>query len=202
MSSSKYALAERERRFLVSELPRHEPSATRLITDLYLAGTRIRLRLSTGVVDGQPETLRKLTQKLPAPNGVVGHCGTITTMYLDEAEYAALSGLSGHWLSKQRFSSAPMGVDVFDGPLMGLIIAEAEFHDDEAMTAFAPPLWCGLEVTDHPILTGASLARMAAMPHSEAAAALAAVLSSISAYGVYGSATVAALAVGSSDLVD
>ncbi len=50
-----------------------------------------------------------------------------------------------------------------------------------AMTAFVPPQWCGLEVTDHPMLTGASLARMAAMPHSEAAAALAAVLSSISA---------------------
>ena len=70
-------MVERERRFLVSELPRHKPSATRSITDLYIEGTRICLRLSHAVVDGQPESC-------PTPNGVVGHCGTITTMYLDE----------------------------------------------------------------------------------------------------------------------
>ena len=128
---------------------------------------------------GKPKTVRKLTQKLPAPNGVVGHCGTITTMYLDEAEYGALSGLPGHWLSKQRLSFPPMGVDVFEGPLMGLMIAEAEFHDDETMAAFVPPPWCGHEVTEHPSLTGASLARMAGITVSDAATALNAVLASI-----------------------
>ncbi len=179
MNSSKYALVERERRFLVPELPPPEPLAKRSITDLYIEGTRVRLRLSTAVVDGRPETIRKLTQKLPARNGVVGHCGTITTMYLDEDEYRALSGLPGQWLSKQRFSYPPMGVDVFEGPLTGLLIAEAEFHDDAAMTAFVPPQWCGQEVTEHAGLTGATLAGLAALPSGDAAAALTAILESI-----------------------
>ena len=179
VNSSKYALLARERRFLVSELPQHERLARWSITDLYIEGTRVRLRLSDGVVDGRPETVRKLTQKLPARTGVVGHCGAITTMYLDEAEYGALSCLPGQWLSKQRFRFPPMSVDVFQGPLTGLHIAEAEFHDDEAMTAFVPPQWCGQEVTEHPALTGAALARMAALPRSDAAAALTAVLDTI-----------------------
>ena len=91
------------------------------------------------------------------------------TMYLDEAEYGALSGLPGHCLSKQRLSFPPMGVDVF---------AEPEFHDDETMAAFVSPPWCGHEVTGHPGLTGASLARTAGMAGSDAAAALTAVLAS------------------------
>ena len=62
-----------------------------------------------------------------------------------------------------------MGVDVF---------AEPEFHDDETMAAFVSPPWCGHEVTGHPGLTGASLARTAGMAGSDAAAALTAVLAS------------------------
>lgn len=183
VSHSKYALIERERRFLVSELPQVDAWATRSITDLYVDGTRIRLRRSEGVVDGRPEILRKLTQKLPERTEVIGHCGYITTMYLDEAEYRALSFLSGRVLSKQRLSFPPMGVDVFDGPLAGLIIAEAEFLDDETMTAFEPPAWCGHEITDHPSLTGANLARIAALPNAEATSALTDALAAVERYG-------------------
>lgn len=177
MSTSKYALVERERRFLVSDLPQVDPDARRSITDLYIDGARMRLRLSEGVVNGRPAIVRKLTQKLPARTEVVGHCGYITTMYLDQHEYQTLSRLPGVWLSKDRLSFPPMGVDVFGGPLAGLIIAEAEFQDDETMTAFVPPVWCGHEVTEHGALAGASLARMAALPTSGAAEALAAALS-------------------------
>ena len=179
VSSSKYALVERERRFLVSQLPQVEPWATRSITDLYVEGTQIRLRKSDGVVDGRPETVRKLTQKVPARTKVVGHCGFITTMYLNQDEYEVFARLPGFWLNKQRFSFPPIGVDVFDGGLAGLAIAEAEFLDDETMTRFVPPPFCGPEITERPALTGASLARMAALPVTEAAQALAVALSAI-----------------------
>ena len=171
--SSKYALVERERRFVVPELPPGEPWATRSITDLYIDGTRIRLRFSVGTVQGRPEILRKLTQKLPDRTDVVGHCGFITTMYLDEAEFEVLTGLPGYTLTKQRLSFPPMGVDVFSGALEGLIIAEAEFADDETMSAFVPPLWCGPEVTLVDELAGGNLARLASRPRAEVEEALA-----------------------------
>ena len=179
VTTSNYALVERERRWLVPELPGDEPWARRSITDLYIEGTRIRLRRSNGVVDGRPELVHKLTQKMPGVHAVVGHCGYITTMYLDEAEYRRLSSLPGSWLSKERLSFPPIGVDLFHGPLAGLIVAEAEFRDDETMTAFVPPPWCGPEITEHPDLTGANLARIAALPTFDAAEALSAALSSM-----------------------
>ena len=162
----------RERRFLVSGLPAENPTAVRSITDLYIDGTRIRLRLAKGVVDGVPETQRKLTQKMPDRTGPIGRCGTITTMYLDEAEYGIFAGLRGRWLTKQRLSFPPMGVDVFAGPLAGLMVAEVEFVDDDAMAAFIPPAWCGREITNEPLLTGAHLAAISWLSHEDARAAL------------------------------
>jgi hypothetical protein len=179
VTGSKYALVERERRFLVLKLPREEPWARRSIEDLYIDGTRVRLRRSDGVVDGRPEVVRKLTQKLPDPDAEGGRRGHITTMYLDETEYQRLSVLPGHWLKKERLSFPPMGVDVFEGSLAGLLVAEVEFRNDQSMTAFVPPPWCGPEITEHLEFTGANLARIAALPTPAARAALAAALLSV-----------------------
>lgn len=177
--ASKYAQVERERRFLVREVPRAEPLIRRAITDLYLDGTRIRLRQSVGIVDGQGEVQRKLTQKLPDVVPVGGRRGTITTMYLDEAEYQRLSGLPGRWLTKQRLSFPPLCVDVFQGPLTGLIIAEVEFSDDEEMLQFVAPPWCRAEITEHDGLTGGNLARIAMLEPGDTARALAELLQTI-----------------------
>ncbi len=180
MTSSKYALVERERRFLVAELPETEPSARRSITDLYVDRTRLRLRLVEEVVDGRVEVARKLTQKVPQRNGVVGHRGFITTMYLDEDEYRVFGELPGCWLSKQRLTIEQMGVDVFASPLEGLMIGEAEFVDEATMKAFVPPPWCGSEVTDHPGFDGANLARLAQLLEVDAVQALARLVSTAS----------------------
>ncbi len=166
---SKYALIERERRFLVPGLPDLEPSAVRHITDRYVIGTRLRLRRTEGTVDGRPEVVRKLTQKVPGPADVPGRCGDITTIYVDEEEYRTLCALPALVLRKTRLSLPPLGVDVFEGPLAGLVIAEAEFADDESMAAFVPPAWCGTEITGNPALTGAALARISALPRPSAA---------------------------------
>jgi hypothetical protein len=158
----KYARVERERRFLVPSLPAAEPVADRTITDLYLDGTRMRLRLSVGTVDGEHEVVRKLTQKVPAPPGSPpGVQGWITNTYLSAAEYERFVTLPGRWLRKRRLSIVPMGVDVFEGALAGLILAEAEFTSDAEMAAFAPPEWCGREVTVDPEYTGGRLVRRA-----------------------------------------
>lgn len=109
---------------------------TRRITDRYLTGTRLRLRRVQHMDSGDWQY--KLTQKLPAdqPGPVQG---LITNMYLNRTEYDLLSALPAAVLTKTRLSVPPLGIDVFDGHLHGLIIAEAEFTTDATAHAFAVP---------------------------------------------------------------
>jgi CYTH domain-containing protein len=164
----KYARVERERRFLVRQVPTLDVWAERRIVDFYIASTRLRLRRSEGVVNGVKERVFKLTQKRPAvgaPNGVQGH---ITTIYLSEKEYLQFSKLPSLVISKTRLRFPPMGVDVFDGQLSGLIIAEAEFENDHDMQSFTPPGYCEKEITGLVEYTGFNLAIIAALLPTEA----------------------------------
>lgn len=155
MEPGKYARIERERRFLVPALPAIEPTADRQITDRYIDGTRMRLRLSVGT-DGT--VMRKLTQKVPAPAGEPpGVQGWITNTYLSDEEYDLFAVLPGRSLRKRRLSIGEMGVDLFEGALTGLILAEAEFTTDAELVAFDPPEWCGVEVTTDPTFRGGAL---------------------------------------------
>jgi adenylate cyclase len=49
-------------------------------------------------------------------------------------------------------------VDVFEGPLAGIIVGEVEFDSTEASQAFEPPDWLGDEVTGDPRYANESLA--------------------------------------------
>jgi hypothetical protein len=154
--AGKYALIERERRFLLRAIPVGEPSRSFLIEDRYLRDTRIRLRRMTDL--GRDGSVNyKLTQKIPAPAGTPG---LITTFYLSRAEYEAMLGIPADTLRKTRSSFPPLGVDVFDGPLRGLILAEAEFEDDRDEADFHPPPDAVAEVTADLRFTGGRLVRM------------------------------------------
>ncbi|RHA40303.1 CYTH domain-containing protein [Cellulomonas rhizosphaerae] len=151
--ASRFELVERERRFLAPGPPPADAVvATRTIHDRYLDGTRLRVRLMMPGRDGT-DAERKLTQKVPgAP------WGTLTTIYLSADEHAALASLPAATLSKTRLSVPPLGYDVFDGHLAGLVLAEVEFDSDESAARFvAPP---GLvEVTHDERFTGGRLVR-------------------------------------------
>ena len=153
----KYARIERERRFLLAAAPPPTAAvATRRITDRYLTGTRLRLRRDEDRRRGP--VAFKLTQKVPADRP--GHLqGLITNIYLSSAEYQLLARLPATTLSKTRLSVPPLGIDVFDPPLHGLVLAEAEFATDEAAHAFAPPTEAVAEVTDDVRFTGGTLVR-------------------------------------------
>jgi CYTH domain-containing protein len=100
----------------------------------------------------------KLTQKVPS--GRPGHVrGLITNMYLSPAEYELLASLPGETISKTRLGVPPLAVDVFDPPLHGLVLAEAEFTTDEAAQSFPVPQAAIAEVTDDARFTGGNLAR-------------------------------------------
>jgi hypothetical protein len=150
----KYALVERERRFL---LPGPPPGGAqpRQITDHYLTGTRLRLRRVTGGGRAEPEY--KLTQKVPAARpGPVR--GLITNLYLSRAEYDVLRALPAAEVGKTRLSFPPYVVDVFAPPRLGLVLAEVELGSDDELTACPPPEGSVAEVTSDDRFTGGRLA--------------------------------------------
>lgn len=157
MPDSKYSISELERRFLLSELP-PGLSQPRRIRDLYIEGTSLRLRI---VEDLDGVVLQhKLGQKRRTDEGdpsIVEH----TSLYLSGAEYEILSALGGRPLVKVRWTVVSDGlraaVDVFEGKLEGLVMLEVEFHTDQDLTAFSPPHWAGLEVTNREEFSGGAL---------------------------------------------
>lgn len=152
----KYAWIERERRWLCDGVPRDLVVRAERFTDLYVTGTRLRLREAVPVGGG--ETMRRLGRKADVSAAV----RLLTSMYLSADEFALFAGLPGRRLHKTRHHCAPVdgvtvSVDAFEGALAGLFLAEAEFNSDEAMRAFTPPSFCGREVTDDPRYTGGAL---------------------------------------------
>jgi hypothetical protein len=98
----------------------------------------------------------KLTHKVPIPRPG-GVQGLITNTYLSATEYDLLASLPAAVLSKTRFSVPPLGVDVFDGSLQGLVLGEAEFATDEEAQSFIAPPECVAEVTNDIRFTGGRL---------------------------------------------
>jgi len=156
MPHEKYTRIDRERRFLLAEFPKDAKVIRhRRIADRYIEGTTLRLREST-YDDGL--TTFKLTQKLPMRAGGAQQ-GFITSMYVTQDEFSVLAQLPARTLTKTRYSVPPFGIDVFDGPLEGLILAEVEFDSADAAEAFAMPSFAMAEVTTDERFTGGQLAR-------------------------------------------
>lgn len=162
---SRYARVERERRYLLSGLPPglklSDPHTQ--ITDNYVTGTRLRLRK---VRDPRTnEWTLKLTQK-HAPDPPDFSRALITNIYLNGYEYEVLSVFEGNELRKNRYAYEHGGrrysVDVFLGPLRGLILAETDFDDDAEMDSFPAPEFAALDVTNDELFTGARLVELTA----------------------------------------
>jgi len=157
----KYARIERERRFLVQQLPDDLSADYQHILDRYIPGTRLRLRR---IESPAGETLAlKLTQKYLAAEQAAPHT-IITNLYLNAAEYALLNVLDGLPLAKRRYTHPYSGyryaIDVFEGQLLGLILCEIEADSDEGLTAAPIPTFAIKEVTDDPFFIGGCLATL------------------------------------------
>jgi CYTH domain-containing protein len=91
---------------------------------------------------------------------------TITTIYLSRAEYDVFAPLPSHELQKRRYRIEEDGrvfsVDVFEGALTGLILAEVTFEAAEEMARqWQLPSWVLREVSDDVRFTGGALAALA-----------------------------------------
>jgi CYTH domain-containing protein len=160
MSYGKYARIERERRFLLRDLPEPLTRASEhvQIWDNYITNTRLRLRKIR--VPKTKEYVWKLTQKY-APSPEDFSRTVITNIYLSPAEYEVLSVFEGNEIRKNRYPFEQEGraysIDVFLGTLWGLVLAETSFETDEEMRDFAPPSFAVMDVTNDEMFTGARL---------------------------------------------
>jgi CYTH domain-containing protein len=153
----KYAKVERERRWLLDGLPPFPDDARQVrIVDRYLHGTRLRLR---EVTETDGTVVRKLGHKVRL--GDDASEVACTSLYLDDAEWAALSALPGDVLTKLRVfvphGEHAVALDVFEAPHRGLVIAEIDAGDGPA--GELPPSYAVVrEVTSDERYTGAGLA--------------------------------------------
>lgn len=161
--ASKYAHVERERRYLLKDLPEGLDRASHhlQITDNYIGGTRLRLRKVRN-----PRTNKwvvKFTQKF-APNPADLSRTLITNTYLNAAEYEVLSTFEVNEIRKNRYSldfeGRRFAVDMFLGELLGLVLAEVSFETDDDLDAFQPPAFALAEVTNNEVFSGGRLCQL------------------------------------------
>jgi len=160
---SKYARIERERRYLLRDLPegitRADPHLQ--ITDNYITGTRLRIRKVR-----EPRTNKwtvKFTQKF-APNPNDFSRTIITNTYLNALEAEVLSVFDTNEIRKNRYhfdlDGRRFSVDMFLGDLFGLVLAETSFETDEELDTFAKPPFALADVTNEPLFTGGRLCEL------------------------------------------
>ena len=154
----KYAKIERERRYLLHELPADFSldAAHSIIVDRYIRNARFRLRRMTSSMTG--ESIYKLTQKFAHTANLAAV--QITNTYLNEREYALFAQLPADELHKRRYRYGDWVIDVFEGILTGLILAEQEVASDEELASMVMPAFAVADVTEELRYTGGELAKI------------------------------------------
>jgi CYTH domain-containing protein len=149
--AGKYARFELERRWLLRQLPEGADIGAAIV-DSYIEGTRLRLRHAE-----TPHVQYKLSQK-EAPKPPDFARTVITTFYLSREEYDVLAALPARELRKRRHHFDRYSIDVFEGELAGLVLAESEFASEEEMRAHPDPDFAVKDVSDDVRYTGGWLA--------------------------------------------
>jgi CYTH domain-containing protein len=162
-AESKYARIERERRYLMQELPdgltRASPHLQ--ITDNYITGTRLRLRKVRNPQSNKWTV--KLTQKF-APDSKDLSRTVITNIYLNALEVEMLDVPDANEIRKNRyrfdFQGRQFSIDMFLGELFGLVLAEVSFDTDEELNNFSSPPFAIADVTNNELFTGSKLCQV------------------------------------------
>lgn len=160
---SRYARIERERRYLLQDLPEGLTRADHhlQITDNYITGTRLRIRKVR-----HPKTNKwivKFTQKF-APNPEDLSRTIITNTYLNAIEAETLAVFEANEIRKNRyrfeFEGRRFSIDMFLGDLFGLVLAEVNFETDEDLDSFPKPPFALADVTNNEIFSGGRLSEL------------------------------------------
>lgn len=162
-SIPKYSILEIERRFLVDQdkIPAAAFFDTWRIEDRYLECGLLRLRYQKNLTTR--EEIWKLAKKYHSEGAFVR---PMTNIYLSVDEFSAIANLPNHLIEKTRHhllvENKKWAVDVFDGALAELILAEIETQSLTELEAISPPQWARCEVTRDPFFNGGNLSRTSA----------------------------------------
>jgi adenylate cyclase len=117
------------------------------------------------IVEGETEVRvrRKDGQALLTVKQGTGEVRREEEIELTGDQFEAMWPLTeGRRVAKLRYEVPYEGltieIDVFEGPLSGIVTVEVEFDSEEASAAFEPPEWLGREVTGDPKYANESLA--------------------------------------------
>ena len=149
-------MLENERSFLVKDLTIVMPVKREPISQHYLTQGKEPLRLR------RRGDKFELTQKKRVTQDDLSRQEE-TTLMVDERMYNALAPLAVRSLTKTRSylfldNGLVAEIDVFQGPLEGLLMVEVEFPNEAAREAFVPPDWFGRDVSQEEWSSNAFLA--------------------------------------------
>lgn len=153
----KYSELEIERRWLVHDdkLPDLSELKVKVLTDLYITDSRLRLRKE----ESGNGAKYKLCNKYGKTSKI---CEPITNIYLSSIEYGTLSKMEGIEVIRRRYYFPYNGVEMSINVGKGIpTILEAEFKTEAEALAFIPPEFSANEVSDATEYEVASLANHA-----------------------------------------
>jgi CYTH domain-containing protein len=152
---------EIERKFLVNELPidwKRRPSVEIVQGYLPLLNKELQIRLrrkgeASFITIKAGHGRNRLEQEIP----------------ISDVQFRVLWPITrGARIRKQRYvvphESGTIELDVYEGPLRGLVTAEVEFRSEREAKRFRPPMWFGREVTDNGQFSNQTLARRGRWP--------------------------------------
>jgi len=145
---------EVERKWLVHTPPDLPVHRGQEVSQGYIAlaedGTEVRLR----------RIGERYFQTVKSEGGLVR--GEIEVELTAQQFEALWPATDGRRLEKTRYSVPWAGkqveIDVYDGPLAGLVVAEVEFTSADESARFTAPPWCGTDVTEDEAYKNAHLA--------------------------------------------
>lgn len=101
-----------------------------------------------------------ITKKQPEKKGEHSHLKE-ETIVLSPEEFAALNTVTGKKVHKKRYAypwkDKTIEIDVFQGPLTGLVLVDVEFRTEEEKQAFRMPPFCLVEITQEEFIAGGML---------------------------------------------
>jgi CYTH domain-containing protein len=148
-------MIELERTFLARSIPDLSGCKKKQIIDIYVPPRKnhptLRIRK-----DGDRMFI---TKKVPIEGDASRQ--KEHTIELVEEEFEALSKIDGKRVEKIRHFLDVNGktaeIDIFQGPLLGLVLVDFEFETEKEKEAFQPPEFCLVDVTKELFIAGGML---------------------------------------------
>lgn len=150
-------MIELERTFLVKALPTDLAACpSKEMLDIYLPASSdhpiLRIRKNGAKYE--------MTKKAPV-QGTDSSEMLEQTIPLTEEEFTELAQIPGKRVQKRRYVYVYEGnegeIDVFEGELKGLVLADFEFSEVDAKNGFSMPEFCLADVTQEKFLAGGML---------------------------------------------